>query len=80
MGNYKLCRLLSKDGKDGKKYNYAHVVAFFPNDSELLRIYITDKQMEALKQVPKDFDINDYVSVDYNTFKKCYEPRISYGL
>lgn len=77
---YKLCRLLSRDGKDGKKYNFAHLIMLLPNDTELIKVYITEKQMKALQSVPNDFDINKYVSVDYNTYKKVYEPHISYGL
>lgn len=78
--NYKLCRLLSKEGKDGKKYNYAHILVFSPYDTDILKIYIKPEQMEALKKVPKDFDIDDYLKVDYNTYKKAYEPKLTYGL
>lgn len=81
MENYKLCRLLSKvSKKSGNVNNYAHVLMFTPEDTDILKIYIKPEQAEALKQAPKDFDINDYIEVDYNTYKRAYEPKITYGL
>lgn len=82
MGNskYVLSRLLERKGKDNKVYHYAHLLFFMPTDTELIKVYISSEQFNALKSAPKDIDINDYVSVEYNTFKKAYEPKISYGL
>lgn len=80
MNKYVLARLVEREGKEGKKYHFAHLLFFLPTDTELLKLYINEKQYTALKSFPKDADINDYVSIEYNSFKKAYEPKISYGL
>lgn len=78
---YQLCRLLKKKSKKtGKEYCYAHLVYFMPEDTQLLKIYITDNQYDALSKVPKDFNINEFVEIEYNSYHNAYEPIITYGL
>lgn len=77
--NYKLCRILKKvSKKSGKEYCYAHLNVFTPDDTDILKIWITEEQYNALSKVPKDFDINPYVSVSYNVYNRDYEPKLTY--
>lgn len=77
---YQLHRLVKRSNKDKTKtYNYALVLFNRENDSDLLRIYITDEQAFKLRDClnnNKD-DISGYVKVEYNSYQKEYQPKIT---
>ncbi len=79
MNSYRLVRILERKNKEGKPYHLAVVLFNYANDCDLLRILITDEQLDKLNDLLKQnkVDINQYVSIEYNSYQKAYQPKIN---
>lgn len=82
MGKYSLLRIKNRKSKEGKEYFIAYVLLDMDYDCQLLNILLQPKQVEPLMNCLKDntFNLDKYVSVEYNSFLKAYKPVITYGL
>ena len=67
---------------EGKKYPHCYILNENKYGFDIIDIKILEKQIEPLKTVIRDdtFDVRKFITVDYNRFKKSYEPKISFGL
>lgn len=73
---YQLVRVISRKNREGKYYYLALVLFNRQDDSDLLRILVKESQAEALQDLDDD-DISDLVKIDYNSYQKCYQPKIN---
>lgn len=82
MGNYKLIKVFGRKNKEGKPYYLAYMAYIGDSDVSLLNCLVTKEQADKLNSKVNDanFDISQYVQVSFNSYKKAYEPKITYGL
>ncbi len=82
MQNYKLVRVLSRKSKkeEDKVYYLAYVILNTDNDCSLVNIMITKEQADKLVKLVGDssFDIGKYISVEFNSYQKVFQPKINY--
>lgn len=78
MEEYILVRILSRKNKDGKSYYIAVVLFNNDNDSDLLRILISEEQIEKINELLKtgNTDVKKYIKIEYNNYQKCYQPKL----
>lgn len=67
---------------EGKKYPHCYILSDNQYGFDIIDIKILEKQIPYIEQVINDdtFEVSRYISVQYNTFKKAYEPKITLGL
>lgn len=76
---YELLRIVQRSNKEGHKYNLALVVVNSSNDSDLVRVVVSDEQVSKLEKMSSDvnFDLTRYFNVQYNTYQKSFVPKIT---
>lgn len=72
---YQFIRIINRKNKENKLYHLALVLFNRANDSDLLRILVSDDVVEYLEDLEDD-DITDIVKIEYNSYQKQYEPKI----
>lgn len=78
---YKLVRVLSRKNKAGDKtYYLAYLLYNTDKSCDLLNVIITKEQADKLIKLvdDKNFNINDYVKIEFNIYDKSYHPVITY--
>lgn len=74
---YIFLRILERKNKEGKSYKLALVLFNRKDDSDLLRILVTDEVAKVLVENSKNnADITSLVSIEYNSYQKVYQPKI----
>lgn len=72
---YQYLRVITRKNKEKKDYYLALVIFNREDDSDLLRILVTEEQAEKLMDLDDD-DISEYVTIVYNSYQKVYQPKI----
>ena len=78
-GNYKLITILNRKNKEGKEYKLACLAYITDKSCDLIQALITSEQAEKLAKVINDirFNMSEYVTVEYNSYSKAYQPKIT---
>lgn len=73
--------------KSDKDYFLAFILLENNNGFDILQTMITEKQVEAIDSAidkaidnDTDFDISKYLSIEYNSYNKRYDLKLTYGL
>ncbi len=83
MENYKYLGFRKKhSSKSNKDYFLAYLLLENSNGYDVLNVIITEKQANALSNAVNDikFDISKFLTIQYNSFNKSYDLKITYGL
>lgn len=67
---------------EGKNYYHCYVLHETDRDFNVIDVKINEKQVGALEGVVRDttFDVKQFLTINYNNFKKAYEPKLTFGL
>lgn len=77
---YQIVRVIERKNKENKTYYLALVLFNRDYDSDLLRILVTENQAEKLIDIIGDVDSDDisqFIKIEYNSFQKSYQPKIT---
>lgn len=77
---YQIVRIIERKNKENKTYYLALVLFNNKYDSDLLRILVTEEQAEHLLTFvgdPDYDDISQYIKVEYNSYQKTFQPKIT---
>lgn len=88
MENYKYLGSRKRhSSKSDKDYYLAFILLENGNGYDIIQTMITQKQSELLSSAideaianDTEFDISKYLSVEYNSYNKRYDLKITYGL
>ncbi len=73
--------------KSDKDYYLAFILLENNNGFDILQVLINEKQVNAIDSAidsaidnGTEFDISKYLSIEYNSYNKKYDLKITYGL
>lgn len=83
MENYKILGIRKrKSKKSDKEYYLCYIL--YENDYgyDIINAIVEEKQVGALQSVINDdtFELKRFMNVEYNSFNKRYDLKITYGL
>lgn len=75
---YKLVDIIERTNKENKKYYLAVILLKNSYDCDLIKVLVRENQVQKLYELSsqKDFDISNYLEIQYNNYSKSYQPVI----